>query len=380
MRTGGDAHPLRIVQVTHYMPPHAGGIERVAESLFDGLNARGHDVRWLALAQPMPAGEIDGRVRLSGTNFLEEQLGVPVPLLAPSSYARLADEVGAADVVLAHDCIYPSSAVAAVAARRARVPLLLIQHVGYVPYGRLDPIQSLAYGTLGRLTRELASAKVAVSAHVAGYFGEGFEHIPNGIDLTRFSVTTTRARAAARQKHGIAPDARVLVFAGRLVEKKGVRRVAGALPELRRAGVEVVVAGAGPLDSLLRDGGARMLGEVPADAMEEVYALGDALVLPSHGEGFPLTVQESRATGLASLVSDDPSYVENLRGRPGAVLIGPDDDLAKAASSLLSLPPERERIAADARTSWDLRAFLDRYEDRITTLAAESSRRGRARR
>jgi len=35
---------MRILEVTHYMPPHDGGIERVARALSDGLVARGHEV------------------------------------------------------------------------------------------------------------------------------------------------------------------------------------------------------------------------------------------------------------------------------------------------------------------------------------------------
>ena len=49
---------------------------------------------------------------------------------------------------------------------------------------------------------------------------------------------------------------------------------------------------------------------------EPSASAADAFLLPSHGEGFPVTAQEAMASGLPVFLSDDPGYrrrAEKLR-------------------------------------------------------------------
>src|SRR5262245_54197821 len=124
------------------MPPHMGGIERVAQSLVDGLTRRGHSVRWVSSATPAAPGAHGGSVRVPAWNGLGERLGVPFPVWSPAALATLEREVAHADLVHVHDCLYMGSAAAAAFCKRHCKPLLLTQHVGYVPFGRaLDLVQ-----------------------------------------------------------------------------------------------------------------------------------------------------------------------------------------------------------------------------------------------
>ena len=73
---------MKIGIVTHYMPPHIGGIELVADSLYRAYLAAGFEARWVAAREPKtaPARE-DGRIRVRCWNGLESKLGVPWPVL-----------------------------------------------------------------------------------------------------------------------------------------------------------------------------------------------------------------------------------------------------------------------------------------------------------
>lgn len=366
---------MKILQVTHYMPPHTGGIERVAESLYDGLRERGHEVRWFASASPASAGHEGDRIRGRALNVLEQRIGLPYPVFAPDALAELASLAHASDVVLVHDCLYMSSLTALLAAKRARRPSLLLQHVGYVPYGRaLDVVQRAAYLSVGRLSIALATRRASVSPHVPAFFRSigidaPFEVIPNGIDDLRFRVPSPEERAAARRAFGLPTSGGVVLFVGRLVAKKGIDRVVRAFEPLAASGAVLAVAGDGPLDGLLDAPFVRRLGFVPAERMAEVYAAGDVLVLPSRGEGFPLTVQEARMCGLATVVSDDPSFRANLRPSADCVLAADDADITAGLASLLASRPDPVGIAAEARRHWGREAFLDAYERLLRELA-----------
>jgi glycosyltransferase involved in cell wall biosynthesis len=84
------------------------------------------------------------------------------------------------------------------------------------------------------------------------------------------------------QRLGLPAEGPVVLFAGRLVEKKGVAIVVEACRRLPH--VRFLLVGDGPLRNLLRDGLANVSWrkEVRADQMPEYYQAADCLLLPSH--------------------------------------------------------------------------------------------------
>lgn len=374
---------LRILEVTHYMPPHVGGIEMVAESLVRGLGGRGHDVRWLSSAVSAPAGREGDRIRVPAWNVLEEKGGVPYPLWAPSGLVELDRAVSSVDVVHVHDCLYMGSAAAAASAKRHGKPLLVTQHIAMVPYGKtLDRVQRLAYETLGRTVLSMADALVACAPHVPEFFREvgirkPFTLIRNGIDDGRFALVDSEQRTKLRAELGIAADARVLLFSGRLVAKKGVHHVAALQRRLEAEGknVVLVVAGDGALAHLLADLPRTVrLGSVPASRMPQTYSIADVLVLPSHGEGLPLGVQEALFSGVRVVVSEDPAFRDALTGMTGVRFAADDDALYTNVVESFEDGPARESVRAGAVALWGLEGFLDAYEAELSRLRARSSR------
>ena len=371
----GAVRSMRVLTVTHYMPPHLGGIEMVADALVRGLAARGHDTRWVASAAPARAGWEGARLRVPAWNALESKAGVPYPLWAARGLRDLDRQVTLADVVHVHDCLYMGSAAAVASARRLGKPVLLTQHIGMVPYGPvLDRVERLAYATLGRAVLAGADKLVACAPHVPAFFAElgvtrPFQLIRNGIDAARFAGATPPGRAALRARYDLSPTARVVLFSGRLVAKKGVDKVAALQRALAAEGVDLLVAGDGPLAHLLEGvPRTRRLGALPPDVMPELYALADLMVLPSHGEGLPLGVQEAMLSGAGVVVSDDPAFRDGLAGMPGARFARDAAELLVAARLALAEPTPREVVREAAAARWGLEPFLDAYEQALASL------------
>ena len=377
---------MHVVLVTHYYPAHRGGIELVAGELAARLAAsHGIELQWHASdCDPAPPDLPGVRcVPARACNGIERRLGVPYPLWSPGALRRLARAVRSADAVHLHDCLYLPNVVAALAARLARRPVLVTQHIGMVPYRNplLRALMFAAYRVLGRLVLGRAERAAFVSEVVRGYFARFVRFrtppllVPNGVDTRIFHPTEPAARAALRQALGVPAGQPLLLFVGRFVEKKGLpllEELARALPEARW-----VFAGWGPLDpEAWRCANVTVARERSGKSLASLYQAADLLVLPSRGEGFPLVVQEAMACGTPAIVA-----AETAAACPDAAGLLLAEDLVPAPAAprwaarlreLLRpdgpLDALRPKVAVYARQNWSWERCAARYAELLEAL------------
>jgi glycosyltransferase involved in cell wall biosynthesis len=192
----GTENRVRITLVSHYYPAHRGGVERVAGQLAERLARAGiAEVCWYASdcdAAPAFAGV--QCVPASGWNGLERSLGIPYPVWSPSALRRLGSAAARADVVHLHDCLYLPNLIAFIAARLAGRPVLVTQHIGFVPYR--NPLLRLLVAAANRLVGGFvlgrASLVVFERDSVRRYFARFVRFrappllVPNGVDTEVF--------------------------------------------------------------------------------------------------------------------------------------------------------------------------------------------------
>ncbi len=189
--------------------------------------------------------------------------------------------------------------------------------------------------------------------------------LPNAVDTERY--------AACGPRRGN----RVL-FVGELSQTKGIDdllRAWACLPDDLRRTVRLRVAGDDPqarqthLQSLSRELGVLdsvdWLGPLTHDHLTAEYAEADVFVLPSHGEGMPLTLLEAMAAGLACVVTDVGSVPEIVTANRDARMVcaGDSSALADAMVGLLHDAAIRRSIGSAARHragDFDVRQFHPR--------------------
>jgi glycosyltransferase involved in cell wall biosynthesis len=383
---------VKILFLSHYALPHVGGIEAVVDALARELARRGHDVVHLASAavrsEDPPAGAPEGYrvVRVPAWNGPEERAEVPWPVFGPALWPALRREVAAADVVHAHGYLNMSSVLGlalARAGRNRRAVRVLTEHVGHVAYesAAVDRLQRAAAASVGRLAANLAEGTIVLNGSVEATMralapARPVWTVPNGVDSERYRPAAAGERARLRAELGWDDRPRV-AFVGRLVAKKGADLAVRAA-ELAAGRFELVVAGPGSLD--VPPGAAvSLLGQLTPDRVARLYRAADVLLLPSRGEGFPVTAQEAMASGLPVVMSDDPSYRPYLDGtREAATLVEPSPDaLVAALDRLLGDAALRERAGAEAvahaRRAFSWRHAADEHERIYRSLSARRS-------
>ena len=153
-----------------------------------------------------------------------------------------------------------------------------------------------------------------------------------------------------------------VVFAGRMLEDKGVRTLVRAHEQALQRGCQINLILAGVPDTAnhnaiphaelarwSRRPGVTWLGHV-AD-IRDVWRRAHIAVLASHGEGLPVSLLEAAACGRPLVATDVPGCREIARDGYNAILV-PVDDAAKLADALQRLasdPLLRARFGAAGR-------------------------------
>jgi glycosyltransferase involved in cell wall biosynthesis len=378
--------------VSHYFDSHQGGIEIVGGNLFRCLVRRGCEIVWAAASvSPAPVDEGCGRaLPLETWNAVESAIGLPFPVPSIGALRSLYSHIGRSDVILLHDCLYLSNIAAFLFARYLNVPVIIVQHIGAVPYRNfmLGAIMKVANSLITRTMLGFAQQVVFISRNTAHYFTSiAFRARPaivfNGVDTEMFRpLQEGESREAIRERMGLPRAGIVALFVGRFVEKKGIsamRRMVELRPEWTWA-----FAGWGPLHpGKWNATNVRVFSSLRGPTMAALYRACNLLVLPSTGEGFPLVVQEALASGLpvvcsAEILGADLEMGTYVWGAP--VCAGNDDRTARGFLSVMSDVLEREEAStsesadrqafARSRYSWEY--ATEQYMDIASRLVPEA--------
>jgi teichuronic acid biosynthesis glycosyltransferase TuaC len=182
----------------------------------------------------------------------------------------------------------------------------------------------------------------------------------NGCDTTVFYP---RDRCEARQALNIGPDAKAIVYVGRLDLRKGLMELVDAVGQLipQNPDLRCYIVGDGPdkpalLAAIGRHDAAAQISIVPACPTAQValwMAAADLVTLPSYNEGCPNVVVEALAAGrpvVATNVGGIPELMDDTCGR----LVPPRDTLAlaRALDEVLAQTWSAETISSRRGRAW----------------------------
>lgn len=232
--------------------------------------------------------------------------------------------------------------------RRHGVPVLASVHTRfetYLRYYHMGLLEPLGVAFLRHFYRR-CDAMVAPSESTANVMREqrmGFDIgiWSRGVDRATFDPS--RRDMAWRRAHGLADDALVIGFLGRLVMEKGLDVFADTVAELRKRGIphKVLVVGKGPAHDWFAEKlpDAYFAGMLTGADLGRAVASMDVLLNPSVTETFGNVTLEAMASGVPVLAAQATGTNCLVVDEETGLLVEPDD-IAGFADAI-------ERYAAD---------------------------------
>lgn len=362
---------MNILTISNYFPIHAGGIEIVAKNLVERWRKE-HHVRWAASETTLRQERHADDSSLVASNFTETYLGFPYPIPSLSSILKIIRHVHRCDIVHLHDCLYLSNIIAFLSAKALSKPVVVTQHISVVTYQEKykNLLQIIAYKTIGRLVLEGSDEVVFINQKIRKRFQTTMKLsrttvLENGVDHKIFLPSQSETeKLSIRKKLSYLENDIIFLFVGRFTQKKGVyiiREIAKSRPNYKWLMVgtgEVSVSNWG-VENI------KTFPYQPQDKLREFYVAADLFVLPSWGEGFPLSVQEAMTCGLPAAVSD-----ETASSLPDAPLISLDifsiPNIDKTLDDSLAQPnflKELSTRSVNYAKRWDWNLISNQYLD-----------------
>jgi glycosyltransferase involved in cell wall biosynthesis len=369
-----------------YLQPDSGGSGTYARELIDALLAVEPETRITAWVGQGAPDALDPRV--DWVHLPVKSTGSPVHV--PVELGWLGLDARRRGVDLVHGLAYASPVIApGVATLVTILDLTWLHHPETV-----SVLARRMFGLLSPLCGRTADRVIAISETVRddlvttlGLDAGKIEVTPLGVSDTALAEPEPEARLRARL--GLPADAPVLLSVAQMAAHKNLGVLVDALPRLADQRAFLVMPGRRTPYAEELEARARALGVgdrlvlpgfVDDAALEGLYALADAFLLPSLLEGFGLPVLEAMRRGVPVACSAVSALPEVAGG--AALLFDPHDvdAVTAAADRLLGDGALREDLrergrARAAELTWEataratLRAYRRALDSRVVSRA-----------
>jgi glycosyltransferase involved in cell wall biosynthesis len=306
------------------------------------------------------------------------------PGARPGGVAALMRWIRSQHAVVIHGYSEPWMLLAAAVCRRYRVRYLLRCDAG--PAGASAGVRRLLRDAIARAVVSGSAGGLAVGRQneefYRKYLAPQVRFAPHSVDNDRFAETPPVARPELLARWALDPEPPVIMFCGKLHQRKRPLDLVTAAARLPRP-VTTLFVGDGELApriraSLRARGAGVVTGFVAQSELPCYYHAADILALPSEHEPWGLVVNEAMAAGVLPVVSDRVGAGPDLVAGLGEVFgCGDVAGLAAAlARALARLGEPRARAELRDRVRERVGGFdLDRtaaaFEQAALTVAAQ---------
>jgi glycosyltransferase involved in cell wall biosynthesis len=364
--------------VSYSYPPVLGGSEIEAQRVCAALLRRGYRVTVLCAGlPPMPEGR----------EFTDPG-GVPVRVIGRGTASKRLDARFALGVAWNlwterrnYQLVYflmqgLHLATGLPVARMLRKPVVM-------KFSGSSLIDAMRQSLVGRLELRwlrkwarrvmILNSGMVEEATAAGIRKEQLLWMPNPVDTADFAPCRPEERLTLRSRLGIAAEALVVLYVGRLAPEKELGSLLGGFGAAAKEFPDawLVLVGDGPERGRLEaQAGARVrfTGRVSIPEVCQWLQASDVFALVSSNEGFPCSLTEAMSAGLSSVVSDIPANRQLIEdGVHGLhAELQSESSIAGALGQLLGDAELRARMGAAARRrvveNYSTDQILDRYE------------------
>lgn len=194
------------------------------------------------------------------------------------------------------------------------------------------------------------------------------------------------------RKKLVEPSEKIILFCGRLVERKGVEYLIRAMSELQIQNVRLVIIGGGELSTHLQDltkslgleNIVTFYGRASDDELGKLHDISDVFVCPSivdskgNTEYLGLVIPEAMESGLPVIASSVGGIVDTIKNNENGILVPPKDPIAiaRAIEKILSSKELRQKIIENSRKTvkeFSPSIIATKYYDIFKTIHTDKS-------
>lgn len=311
----------KIAIVSAYFPPHMGGVERFTRNIASELSSRGNNVTVITSGTNGSANEMleDGVkvIRVPSISIMNDRF--PFIAISTASRNKIRELLSLKfDLVVINTRYYPICFLGCSLASNNNIQPTIIDHSsGYLAAGKSirDRIIRLYEKLATSLIKRYDPVFFSVSHRGEQWLSElGLTThgvIPNSIDANEY-IASASHRDWRNELH--LQNRRLVVFAGRLIEEKGVMDVLMAFEHLFRTDnaepIVLTIAGKGSLETRIASysnnfDNVHFLGPLSPSDLSSLLKAADIFCYPSkYPEGLPTVLLEAAVQETGIITSD----------------------------------------------------------------------------
>ncbi len=340
---------MNILVISHFFPPHKGGLETASYNTAKQLVTRGHNVVILTSKNEKSSlkfQEMDGFLVYRFKSFyIPEIKGIPQISsfgIMPMAILKLKKILTKHNIQIIHveGRLFPITFITVLLNKLIFKRSMYLTVQGRLKIGITGLFEYVFDIIITKFLYQKINKIICVSNSLQKRFislrinPTKLIVIPNGVDISIFNPNIS---SKFLDKYIInKKNVKKIVYGGRLVPQKGLEFFIRSIPHIIKENnyVHFFILGNGNLELKLKNFVRKLkiqfyvtfINMIPLEKMAEFYASADIFCLPSLYEGFPLSIAEALSMGLiivASATEGIPdAIIESKNGflvKPGSV-------------------------------------------------------------
>jgi len=348
---------MKIINISSYFLPHAGGLETVSKEIALGIAKKGHHVEVFTSDIGCPKDKQLKSTKNLKINYLPAWEFAHTAII-PSLFSKLM-KTSKDSIIHIHSSSAFVPEIVWLVSKLRGLKYIAHLHGSVEPTGYLGfllyPYQKIIFKTF----LKSASKIIVLSKGYGQFFKKRYKLkiepivVPNGVGRTFF--------LNKKEKH---KDIHLL-YVGRLSKEKNITILIEAISLMKYKDIQLNIVGEGEkrkdIENLIKEKKLKnviLYGRKEGKELLNFYKKADIFLLASESEGFPLVLLEAMATKtpiIASDVKGNHEVVKNV-----GILVNPPTpkDFAEAIEKLIKNSKLRKKLARNGlkevkKYSWD---------------------------
>ena len=337
---------MNILLISHFFPPHKGGVETAAYNTAKYLAKLGHNVTIITSKVPKGQDKHFQTDQFQGYRFksinLPELKGLPQISsfgIMPRAILKLPKIIRKNKIQVIHveGRLFPISIISAVLNKIIFKRPFIVSVQGRLQIGLTGIIEDIFDKTISAKLYQKVGRIICVSQSLKNRLQlfkinkDLIEVIPNGVDTSLFNKknATDSINKLRYKKEGY----KNIAYIGRLDPQKGVKYLIRAIPEVLKKfeKVHFHILGNGKLEYILKNEAKKLkitsnvtfIKMIELEEMPYFYSEMDIFCLPSIHEGFPLSIAEALSMELIVVASETEGIPEAITENVNGFLVEP---------------------------------------------------------